>query len=236
MDGPLCYVLVTVRVIMPHLSTTWMQPVATDRVVWSVGLSVRIMTPAKMAELIEMPSGMWTRVGPRNHVLNGVLIGAIWWIRLNHPVWHWQRCQITNYFIHLLNLSSARTYPHAGQLHQRHNMLYEHISQVCKGNMICSATLCVAGTQRVRLQNSTRSTTTTVLRPFFQDHLCEPENFWTLWCKERLTEADTQTIRLGATPSGLTSAHLHHPPFFTGRMPFLPPNQQYQSTEGNEFY
>jgi len=22
------------------------------------------------------------------------------------------------------------------------------------------------------------------------------------------------TIRLGATPSGLTSAHLHHPPFF----------------------
>jgi len=38
------------------------------------------------------------------------------------------------------------------------------------------------------------------------------ENFWTLWCKGRLTEADTQTIRLGATPSGLTSAHLHHPP------------------------
>jgi len=40
------------------------------------------------------------------------------------------------------------------------------------------------------------------------------ENFWTLWCKGRLTEADTQTIRLGATPSGLTSAHLHHPPIF----------------------
>jgi len=38
------------------------------------------------------------------------------------------------------------------------------------------------------------------------------ENFWTLWCKGRLTEADTPTIRLGAAPSGLTSAHLHHPP------------------------
>ena len=38
------------------------------------------------------------------------------------------------------------------------------------------------------------------------------ENFWTLWCKGRLTQADTQTIRLGATPSGLTSAHLHHIP------------------------
>jgi len=60
------------------------------------------------------------------------------------------------------------------------------------------------------------------------------ENFWTLWCKGRLTEADVSTIPLGATPSGLTSAHLHHPPcFFTGRMPFLSPNQQRQSTEGN---
>ena len=80
-------------------------------------------------------------------------------------------------------------------------------------------------------------TTTTILRPFIQDHPSEPvpeENFWTLWCKARLTHADTPTIRLGTTPSGLTSAHLHHLPiFFTGRMPFLPPNQQCQSTEGN---
>jgi len=80
-------------------------------------------------------------------------------------------------------------------------------------------------------------THTTVLRPFVQDHPGEPvpkENFWTLWCKGRLTEADTLTVRLGATPSGPTSAHLHQPPpFFTGQMPFLPPNQQCQSTEGN---
>jgi len=48
----------------------------------------------------------------------------------------------------------------------------------------------------------------------------------------KITEADTPTIRLGATPSILTSAHLHHPPiFFTGWMLFLPPNQQRQSTE-----
>jgi len=77
-------------------------------------------------------------------------------------------------------------------------------------------------------QNSPKHhNTTTILRPFFRDHPGEPvpeENFWTLWCKERLTEADTETIRLGATPSGLTSAHLHHPPLFTGRMPFLPPD------------
>ena len=52
---------------------------------------------------------------------------------------------------------------------------------------------------------------------FFQDYPGEPvpkENFWTLWCKERLTEADSSTIRLGATPSGLTSAHLHHSSHF----------------------
>jgi len=71
--------------------------------------------------------------------------------------------------------------------------------------------------------HTTTTTTTTVLWPFFRDHPGEPvqeENFWTLWCKGRLTEADTMTIQLGATPSGLTSAHVHHPPiFFTGQMP-----------------
>ena len=60
---------------------------------------------------------------------------------------------------------------------------------------------------------------TTILRPFVRDHPCEPvpeEKFWTLWCKGKLTEADTLTIRLGATPSGLTSAHPHHPHIFYG--------------------
>jgi len=68
------------------------------------------------------------------------------------------------------------------------------------------------------ISSSSSSTThtphTTVLRLFFRDHPGEPvpeENFWTLWCKGRL-EADRPTIRLGAIPSGLTSAHLHHPP------------------------
>jgi len=78
-----------------------------------------------------------------------------------------------------------------------------------------------------------------MLWPFFWDYpgeLVPVENFWTLWCKGRLTEADTPTIRLGATPSGLTSAHLQSStisPVFTGWMSFLPPNHQHQSTEGN---
>jgi len=66
------------------------------------------------------------------------------------------------------------------------------------------------------MKSETTTTTTTVLRPFLRDHPGEPvpeENFWTLWCKGRLTEADTQTVRLGATSSGLTSAQFPPPPF-----------------------
>jgi len=56
-----------------------MQPIATDGAAWSVGSSVRLaismslmtMGPAKLAEPIEMPFGMWTRVGPRIYVLDG---------------------------------------------------------------------------------------------------------------------------------------------------------------------
>ena len=73
----------------------------------------------------------------------------------------------------------------------------------------------------------TTETTTTILRHFFRDHPVEmvpEENFWTSWCKGRLTEADTPTIRLGATPSRLTSAHLHHP---------HPRNKKYQPPSGH---
>jgi len=65
--------------------------------------------------------------------------------------------------------------------------------------------------------NINHHATTTVLQPFFQDHPGQPvpeENFWTLRCKGRLTEADTPTIWLGTTTSGLNSAHLHQPPIF----------------------
>jgi len=41
---------------------------------------------AKMAEVIEMPFRLWTRVGgPWKHVLGGVRIGATWRIPLNRP-------------------------------------------------------------------------------------------------------------------------------------------------------
>ena len=40
----------------------------------SVCLSVTSVSPAKPAEPIEMPFGMWIRASPRNYVLDGVQI------------------------------------------------------------------------------------------------------------------------------------------------------------------
>ena len=54
-----------------------MRPVLTDRVAWSVGLSVcrsvTLVSPAKTAAPIELPFGLRTWVGPGNHALDGGL-------------------------------------------------------------------------------------------------------------------------------------------------------------------
>ena len=51
-----------------------MRSIVTDRVAWSVGLSVTLVSPAKTTEPIKMPFGLRTSVGPGNHVLDGVQI------------------------------------------------------------------------------------------------------------------------------------------------------------------
>jgi len=48
-----------------------MRLIVTDRVVWSVGLSVTLVSPAKTAAQIAIPFGWRTRVGPKNRVLDG---------------------------------------------------------------------------------------------------------------------------------------------------------------------
>ena len=80
-------------------------------------------------------------------------------------------------------------------------------------------------------------TRTTVSRPFFRDHPGEPvpeEKFWT---------SEQGKINRGRHidhPAGCHSIRTNQCPpppfpiFFTGRMPFLPPNQQCKSTEGNK--
>jgi len=41
--------------------------VVTDRVAWSVSLSVTVVSPAKTTEPIDLPLGLWTRVGRKKH-------------------------------------------------------------------------------------------------------------------------------------------------------------------------
>jgi len=49
-----------------------MRSIVTDRAAWSVGLSVcHTSEPCKTAAPIEMPSGLKTQMGTRNHVLDG---------------------------------------------------------------------------------------------------------------------------------------------------------------------
>jgi len=48
-----------------------MQPIITDGAAWSVDLHVTLVSPAKNACSNQMRFGLQTRVGPRNHVLDG---------------------------------------------------------------------------------------------------------------------------------------------------------------------
>jgi len=65
-------------IIRPHRSTTFLDAAYCYRsssvVCQSVGRSVTLVSPAKTAAPIEMPFGLRTPVGPRNHVLDGVQI------------------------------------------------------------------------------------------------------------------------------------------------------------------
>jgi len=68
-------IIIIVIMIRPHRSVTYVDAVYCYlyRVAWSVrsvGLSVTLVNAAKTAEPIEF--GLRTRVGPGNHVLDGV--------------------------------------------------------------------------------------------------------------------------------------------------------------------
>jgi len=49
-----------------------MWPIVTDRVAWSVSLSVTLVSPAKTAESIEMLFGLWARIGRNKHKFNRI--------------------------------------------------------------------------------------------------------------------------------------------------------------------
>ena len=60
----------------PHRSTTYVDAAYCYRpsIAWSVSRSVTVVSPAKTAQPIEIPFGVSTWVGPRNHVLDRVQI------------------------------------------------------------------------------------------------------------------------------------------------------------------
>jgi len=85
-----CVFTATFTIIRPHRSTMYTDAAYCYRRTNVVCLSVylswsRLTSPAKTAEPIEMPFGMWTWVDGSKHVLDGVHIGASWRIRLNRP-------------------------------------------------------------------------------------------------------------------------------------------------------
>ena len=61
-------------VFRPHRRTTYVDAAYCYRPTSVVCRSVTLVSPAKTDEPIEMPFGLRTRVGPRNHVLDGVAI------------------------------------------------------------------------------------------------------------------------------------------------------------------
>ena len=68
-----CYLIIIgiVIIIRPHGSTTYVDAAYYYRPSSVVCRSVTLVSPAKTAAPIEMPFGLRTRVGPRNHVLDG---------------------------------------------------------------------------------------------------------------------------------------------------------------------
>ena len=65
-DRPTDYATRSVRIGHICIHSTVMRPIVTDRVAWSVGRSIcHSNEPYK-----KMLSGVWSRVGPRRHVLN----------------------------------------------------------------------------------------------------------------------------------------------------------------------
>ena len=75
-------IIIIIIIIRLHRSTTYVDTACCYRpssvVCQSVSRSVTVVSPAKAAEPIDMPFGMWTGVGPtpRKHILDGVTLAS----------------------------------------------------------------------------------------------------------------------------------------------------------------
>jgi len=66
--------IILLKQVSVSILRTQMRPILTDQVVWSVGLSVTLVSPARTAEPIMMPFWVRTWMGQGNHVLDAVQI------------------------------------------------------------------------------------------------------------------------------------------------------------------
>jgi len=64
-------IVIIIIIIRPHRSTTYVDAAYCYRPSSVVCRSVTLVSPTKTAESLEMPFGLRSRVGPRNHVLDG---------------------------------------------------------------------------------------------------------------------------------------------------------------------
>jgi len=134
----------------------------------------------KTAEPTKIPFWMWTRVGSRKHVLDGVHIGTTWRIRPRGEAMQPYVKSLRPLVIIYFNFHPPRTF-----------LYHRSSSRSCDMQSVCSSLSAADGSETAaRLTNSTSATTkepphhtTTVLWPFFRDHPGEPvpeENFWIL--------------------------------------------------------
>ena len=70
--GIMVVVVVVGIIIRSHRLTTYLDATYCYRLSIVVCRSATVVTPGKTAEPIEIPFGLWTQVGLRNHILNGV--------------------------------------------------------------------------------------------------------------------------------------------------------------------
>jgi len=66
----MCLYLCMLFLFRLYRSTVYIDAAHCYRPSSMVGLSVTVISPAEMAEPMEMPFGLWTRLGLRNHVLD----------------------------------------------------------------------------------------------------------------------------------------------------------------------
>ena len=86
-------------------------------------------------------------------------------------------------------------------------------------------------------QTHTRTCLTALLQVYPGEPVPEAKPIWILLKQETVRGSGISWAVCKSAPRSrqITTPAPHHSVFFTGRMPFLPPNQQRQSTEGQGY-